>query len=131
VVSALDILPTSLAASGIPLPADKAFDGVDLLPFLNGSRTGDPHAALFWQSYFLDEKATGQAAVRQGRWKLHQHASVRSGPTLSNWALYDLSSDPGEARNLAAVYPDIVQQLDATWRSWKAQMQDLPAASTN
>ena len=39
-VSALDIVPTSLAAAGIPAAEKGGLDGVDLLPFLRGTAAG-------------------------------------------------------------------------------------------
>ena len=46
-VSSLDIFPTALALAGVPLPADKPLDGVNLVPFLNEDNRHSPHARLF------------------------------------------------------------------------------------
>ena len=101
-----DILPTFLVAAGIAPPSSAVFDGVNLLPFLNGK--GTPHDALFWRG--------GQGrAVRKGKWKL-----VEFGDSFSR--LYDLSSDLGEKTDLAAKYPQVVKELRAAWNAWSAQM---------
>ena len=42
-----DISATALAAAGA---AATAIDGVDLLPFLKGQKSGAPHDILFWRS---------------------------------------------------------------------------------
>lgn len=88
-VSCIDILPTALAAAGGAPPAGTALDGVSLLPFLEGTASGDPHAALFWRT------SGGKAhAIRAGNLKL---AVPESGP-----ALFDLTDDTGETKPLAA-----------------------------
>lgn len=48
-VSNLDIFATAIAAAGIRLPADKQFDGVNLVPYVKGDKKNDPHPVLFWR----------------------------------------------------------------------------------
>jgi arylsulfatase A-like enzyme len=105
-----DIVPTFLSAAGAQ-PRDTNFDGVDLLPWLNG-RNGTPHDALFWRG------GRGRAA-RMGNWKL-----VEFGDRYSR--LYDLSKDIGEKEDLSAQHPDQVRGLREAWKAWSAQMK--PAA---
>jgi arylsulfatase A-like enzyme len=115
-VSSLDILPTALAAAGIPRPSD--LDGVDLLPFVRGERTDPPHDALYWR---FDFPPTGgeprRWAVRAGNWKLIRNST--DGPL----ALYDVVEDPSEDRNVAAQHPERVAALRARWERWNAEMQ--------
>lgn len=108
-VTALDIFPTAAAAAGAERPVGLPVDGVDLLPYLNGDRDSAPHASLYW-------RFGGGAgwAVRQGRWKLVKQTRRR--------ALFDLKSDIGERRNLAARHPDLVRELTASYRSWSDEM---------
>lgn len=122
--SSMDILPTALLAAGIALPQDRPLDGVDLLPFLDGSKAGDPHGSLCWQNFFGDEDKTGQAAIRSGKWKVHQNAPVTTGPKPGQWRLYDLGADPGETRDLAAEHPDVVLRLVEQWTAWRSGMTD-------
>ncbi len=118
----LDIAPTALAAAGVALPGDGSIEGVDLLPYLTGKKDDAPHKALFW-------RLGGQMAIRQGNWKLVRHdaavdtpGEVSRGPSpkLSPVRLYDLSSDVGESRDLAAEHPEKVQELMAAWNDWNA-----------
>jgi len=110
-VSALDILPTAAAVAG--LAPDEACDGVDLLPFLTGGKTTLPHAELFW-------RFGAQAAVRRGNWKLVRWRDFDAKVT-SAWELYDLSSDPGESRNLAVQRPELVADLGRAWETWNGK----------
>lgn len=97
-VSHFDIFATTLAAAGVPLPTDRKIDGVDLLPYVIGQKTGRPHDALFW-------RAGSYLAVRSGDWKLQ----VTERPA-KDW-LFDLASDPAEKSNVAAANPQKVAEL--------------------
>jgi arylsulfatase A-like enzyme len=109
-VSALDILPTALAAAGQLRP--QGLEGADLLPHLNGSRKEAPHAALFW-------RFGPQRAVRRGNWKLVDWRDFEA-KTNSGWQLFDLSRDIGETDDLAAKHPDVVAAMAAEWAQWNA-----------
>ena len=102
-VSTLDIFPTAIAAAGGELPEDRPIDGVNLLPLVTTSGSGQPHEALFWRQ-------GPNWAIRRGEWKLI-HAADR------HW-LYNLSEDISETTNLAEEYPEIVAELAASWRQW-------------
>src|SRR5947208_16004868 len=62
-IIALDILPTAIAAAGAEPKAELKLDGVNLLPYLEGKKTGPPHEFLYW-------RFGEQLAVRHGDWKL-------------------------------------------------------------
>ncbi|MCL4683354.1 sulfatase-like hydrolase/transferase [Myxococcota bacterium] len=114
-VISLDILPTALGAAGIPAP--DGLDGVDLLPFLRGSRGGAPHDALYWRFDFPPAGAEPRRwAVRAGDWKLVRNSA-------EPLALYDLAEDPSERRNLAALHPERVAALRTRWESWNAELR--------
>lgn len=105
-VSTLDIFPTVAALTGVKAPA--ALDGVNLLPFLQGTPTGAPHAALFFS-------IGGFGAVRQDQWKLM--LSPTGVPSL-----YDLAHDVEEKHDLAPLHPDRVAELTTKWKAWFAGM---------
>lgn len=107
-----DLLPTFAKAADIPLPKDIAFDGVDLMPYLTGKNAAPPHEALFWRA--------GKArVVRKGQWKLLEFGD-------SYTRLFDLSSDVGESKDVAAKHPAVVRELKAAWQAWSGKM--APAA---
>lgn len=107
-ISTLDVLPTAIAVASGSLPADREYDGVDLLPYLRGERSTRPHETLYW-------KLNWGAAVRQGDWKL-----VRT-PADELW-LFDLAADPGERNDLAARRPELVVELRALLEAWEATL---------
>mgnify|MGYP000605862889 CR=1 FL=1 len=114
VVSAMDLYPTILQATGIKAPS--TIDGLDLSPLLNGQAPQLSHELLFWD--------TGhEVAVRDGKWKYHwakddiyavkQHVELDLGEFL-----YNLEKDPGESINLATKHPEIVNRLKAKYQQW-------------
>jgi arylsulfatase/uncharacterized sulfatase len=60
----IDLLPTVLAALGLPQPGDRTLDGRDIGPMLQG-RSASPHAQLFYVSTWSGE----YEAVRDTRFK--------------------------------------------------------------
>lgn len=108
-VAHVDIFATAAAAAGAPLPSDRAYDGVDLLPFLRGAANGTPHDAVFWRS-------GGYRTVLSDGWKLQ----VAERPDRA-W-LFDLADDPTERRDLAGERPDKVAALRALLAAHDAQM---------
>lgn len=106
-VSSLDFAATAVAAAG--LPVDRTLDGVNLVPYLTGRKSGPPHAALFWRFW-------KQAAVRAGKWKY-----LRTGD--GSEFLFDLESDQHEKTNRLAAEPEIARQLAQQLSAWTAGLQ--------
>jgi arylsulfatase A-like enzyme len=65
-VSTLDVYATAAVAAEAKRAAN--LDGVDILPFLRGQKSGDPHEALFWR--WLDFPQDPLRAMRSGPWRL-------------------------------------------------------------
>ncbi|MHB1081994.1 MAG: sulfatase [Prosthecobacter sp.] len=107
-VIALDFLPTSLAAADSAELTPKNLDGVNLLPFLSGEKTSAPHDTLFWRT----GGPGGNNAMRRGSMKL-----VRLGKAEPE--LYDLATDIGESKNLAAEKPEVVKELVSAIAEWE------------
>ena len=95
-------------ATACELGGAKTPDGLDSLSFAAAIRgqadQQKPHEQLYWEFY---ERGSAQA-VRQGKWK-----AVRKPMLTGKTELYDLSSDIGEERNIAAKHPDLVRKLEA------------------
>jgi arylsulfatase A-like enzyme len=118
-VISLDIHPTALAAAGVTAPLEKKLDGVNLLPFLQPTRTDSPHEYLFW-------RFGRQMAVRKGDWKLTQAERPRrrrAGQAV-NPQLYNLARDIGERRDVSGEHPDTVKELVAAWEKWNSELME-------
>jgi arylsulfatase A-like enzyme len=113
----LDLTATALAAADVRIDQDPKLEGVNLLPFLTGEKTGTPHDALYW-------RFGQQMAIRLGDYKLVRYDSNadtltggRNQPVTAS-KLYNLATDIGETRDWATEMPDKVKELQAKWDAW-------------
>ena len=107
----IDILPTLLELSGSQKPAALRLDGRSLVPSLLGKKNGGGRK-LYW-SYGR------QQAMRQGPWKY-----VRELKGQKAAALYNLSSDPGEKKNLARKNPERLASMQKDYAAWRKDVAD-------
>lgn len=106
-VISLDLYPTFVKlAGGNPANNPNPLDGVDLIPYLKGDKTDNPHELLFWQR--------NNAAVRKGDWKLLKYYSKDE-----KMELYNLKDDIGEKKNLIEKYPEKAKELEAELTEWQ------------
>lgn len=116
IAAGMDVFPTVARLAGARLPADRVIDGKDIWPMATGSARS-PHQALFWKRH-------DQVAVRRGDWKLVLNGILALGDKHrltgnDRVFLSNLSDDPGEARNLRAREPGIVDELTILSRQWE------------
>jgi arylsulfatase A-like enzyme len=110
-VSTLDLFPTSIALAGGTLPDDREYDGVNLMPYLTGEKTGRPHETLYWR------QVENKFAIRKGDWKLLLNKG-------SKMELFDLSSDIGESHDLYELRPEVAKDLFSDFSRWSNQMAE-------
>ena len=109
-VSSLDLFPTSLALAGLEPPTQT--DGADLIPYLNGEKTGSPHESLYW-------RVGDRAALRKGDWKIvRDRQRGQPGP----WELYNRREDIGEVNDLAGEEDEILEELVEEWEELDQEM---------
>jgi arylsulfatase len=84
--------------------------GVSLTPLLD-SKLKSVRAPTDWIGWEL----VGNRAVKMGDWKILWLCEP-AGP--GNWQLYDIRKDPGEMNDLAAVHPDIRDQMVGHWNEY-------------
>jgi arylsulfatase A-like enzyme len=123
--SVIDFVPTILKATGLPVP--KELSGIDLCD----SAAMQKRSAVFVEAYThdiadLSEPAKSLIAqvVIQGSWKLLVPGNTKSDKKFSSapdkYELFDLSSDPLEASDLASAHPQKVDELLTIQRAfWK------------
>jgi arylsulfatase A-like enzyme len=121
VISTLDLMPSLSALCEADLPKDYQPDGEDLSAALRGE-SPMRSKPLFWEygrndtsfAYPKDPKhRSPKLAIREGQWKLLVHADGHGAE------LYDLGTDPGEARNLAEVQPEISRRMVEAVLTWR------------
>ncbi len=112
----MDLYPTLLRLAGLPLMPGQHRDGVSLAPLLDAS--GElSRPTLYW--HFPHYHGSGNlpsGAVRVGDLKLMEW--LEDGAV----ELYDLSSDLGEARDLAPLMPETAEQLRGALQGWRRQI---------
>jgi arylsulfatase A len=105
-VQNIDLFPTLCEIARAPLPADRKLDGRSILPLLRNGEGESPHRYLFHQWTRVRPNPDQNWAVHEGRWK------------LANGLLFDLETDPGETRDLAADQPQRVREMRQAFLDW-------------
>ncbi len=110
-IISLDIFATIAAnVAGAPSPKNP-LDGVNLMPYLQGSKKNAPHEYLFWRQY--DQQK--YAVVHESGMKLLMNKD-------SSVNLYQLKNDIGEQTDIAGSNSLILQQFKMQQKKWEAQM---------
>lgn len=112
----LDLFPTFLDLAGAS-PEKRPdtmqpLDGRSLLPLLHNATAPWADRELFfhcgrWNPGKRTEAKFEKCAVRTQRWRF-----------VNNTELYDISTDPGQTKNIADTYPDIITQLRKSYDQW-------------
>ena len=110
-VISMDIFATALAVAGTAIPADKVYDGVNLIPYLKGEKNDLPHQQLFWR-----HGAGQNHAMREGNWKM---VRAKNKPA----ELYDLGNDIAESKDLANEKPDVAKRMNAVLDAWDRELK--------
>jgi arylsulfatase A len=106
-VCSIDIFPTIMEIAGVPLPDDRVIDGRSLAGLLkSGGRAGLDRDELLWHFPHYRFGASPYSIIRKGDWKLIKL-------WIGSRELYDLSTDLGEAKDLAADKAEKAAELES------------------
>ena len=117
----MDVLPTFLDIAGTAHPGPGNYKGRKIegivgrsaWPYLNGE-AGTIHLQTDSAGWVQGELG----ALIKGNYKIINENSGSGG--LVTWQLYDILADPGETRDLALQYPELVSELVAEWETnWR------------
>ncbi|WP_245732139.1 sulfatase-like hydrolase/transferase [Thalassotalea agarivorans] len=103
-ITALDILPSFVAAAGGRIEKQDNIDGVNVFPYLTMEKSGNPNAKLMW-------RFTVSASIREGDWKL-----IRLPDRLPQ--LYNVKLDVAEQHDVASKHPERVNRLLKVLGQW-------------
>jgi hypothetical protein len=104
-----DVLPTLIDLCGVKAPGKTKFDGISLGNLLRGTTDTVPDRMLVTQFSRMDRPQPwkGDAAVLWKNWRL-----------VSDTELYDISSDPGQEKNVISQFPGVVQKMRDHYDRW-------------
>ena len=124
IVHQVDFLPTIASAVGAPeiVPTDRAIDGVDQLPFLEGKqeRSNRDHVLMF--------TGTRLRAVKWHDWKLHYAFQPEPGAPVEEplMRLFDLRTDPREETDVKDFNPWAQSVMDKLVAGFEATTERYP-----
>ncbi|MGI9458126.1 MAG: sulfatase family protein [Aeoliella sp.] len=113
-----DYFPTILDVLGDELPLTRPYDGVSLLPIIDGQATARPQPICF--------RFGRQSALSDNRFKLvHNESKTRQrsdngDAPFAEWELYDLVNDHAETTNIVNDQPDVFERLKNRLAEWTA-----------
>ena len=114
--SYVDFMPTLLELCNADVPSERSFHGQSLAPMLRGQ---DPPADWSGRVNVCDTQRVAhpvkwrKSSVMKKRWRL-----------INGRELYDLNSDPGQRRDIAAKHPGIVSELRQDYELWWKNISD-------
>jgi arylsulfatase A-like enzyme len=116
-VSLVDLAPTLLGLFGVEAPP--SLPGRDLSPLWKQGEAGWPERDLFAEANDTNGRRSPLRAVRQGAWKLVQHASGER-------ELFELGEDPLERTNRADVEPAQAAKLATQLTTELGSVREAP-----
>jgi arylsulfatase A-like enzyme len=111
----VDMFPTLAALAGAKVPASPKLDGRSLTPLLENPDAAWPDRFLFTHIGRWEKGKAAQSKYQKCRIRNTRYSMVNMG---SAWELYDLATDRGEQRDVAAQNPAVVKQLSAAYDKW-------------
>ncbi|TWT55561.1 Arylsulfatase [Thalassoglobus neptunius] len=121
IASHLDLLPTLAEFCSVKIPEDvrERLDGTSLVPLLTNANAPSewPNRTIFTDMYRTTRPDHFRAAVRTDQWR----ATIQGDSAdPQRWELYDMVSDPGQQKNVAAFHPEVVTELRDTYLKWRS-----------
>lgn len=121
-VSTLDAGATAVAIAGLDPGQDPLLDGVDLIPFLTGKDSGEPH-------HYLYQRFLNIAAVVQGQYKYMRHDNGEEllfDVSIETPGAYNPNRDFHETVNLLASMPEKASELRKELVRWMGELPKSP-----
>jgi len=128
--TAMDLFPTISELIGAPLPTDRVYDGVSLVPLMEGGTLQRSQDEPFY--YYNCENLQ---AVKKGPWKLHLPRTKEQLPFWNGKALefvgiespvlYNLSEDIYEKKDVSAANPEVVAELSQLADEMRLQLGEF------
>ncbi len=112
-VISLDVFATFTEMVGVMANPERPLDGVNLIPYLTGEKSGAPHDAIYLRMF-----DKGAYAVRSGDMKLVIEGKGNEA------VLHNLAKDVGEKDNLAGSMKEELEVLEKKRVKWDGELMD-------
>ncbi|PDH45238.1 MAG: N-acetylgalactosamine 6-sulfate sulfatase [Rhodothermaeota bacterium MED-G18] len=110
-IIALDVFATVASAASAEKYIRNDIDGVDILPYITGEKSGLPHKYLYWQNPDKDIDV-----VRDERYKYIRIEEEEY--------IFDLKNDISEEKNIINSSKPIYDRLKSQFKEWEKEMID-------
>lgn len=110
-----DLYPTILDFAGVSPTPTQPLDGISLTGVLRDPSTKLERDSLFWHLPHYHH-GTPASAIRKGDWKLLEFFED------NHVELYDLATDPGEAKDESATQPGKAGELLRDLQAWRKEV---------
>lgn len=114
----VDLLPTLLELCNVEKPKTLSLDGVSLVPLFNGEN-------IRWRDrmIFTHQSRRGEVLIAPASVRTQTHRLVLTDTATE---LYDMVSDPGQAKNIAGEQRAIVAELRSAYEKWFKEASEKP-----
>lgn len=113
-VTGVDIFPTILSYASNS-ENGLAVDGMNLKPYIEGAKSKTERPIFWHYPHYSNQGGNPSSAIRLGDFKLIHDLE------LDSYELYNLKTDIGETKNLAASMPTKTNELKAMLNTWIAK----------
>ena len=104
----IDVLPTLAELCNLTISSEPKLDGTSLVPILNGKKDDLRNRTLIVHSQRIETpEKWRKSSVMTDRWRL-----------VNQKELYDIQTDPGQTKNVAADFAGVVKYLTAEYDKW-------------
>jgi arylsulfatase A-like enzyme len=106
----IDLLPTLIDLCGLSSSGNIELDGKSLAPLLRGESENHPERMLFVHNQRVDFPVKYKDyQVLTDKWRLVK---------TDKEELYDIKQDPGQKKDIAGEYPEVVKNLRRKYEEW-------------
>lgn len=106
----IDLMPTLVDLCDLTVPKNLKYDGQSLEPLISGTKTTFDDRTIFVHNQRVQYPVKNKEyQVLTEKWRLVKREKDE---------LYDINNDPGQRKNLADQYPQVVKELYDEYEKW-------------
>jgi arylsulfatase A-like enzyme len=118
-MTVMDVFPTLAAAAGVETKNTWQFDGINMWPAIESNAKVERKGFIYFGSEIPFYGSFNFTAFDE-EWKLVQWLEQDLTEIRIRNELFNIHDDPGEHKDLAAEYPDRVQEMAAAIKRWRS-----------